>query len=289
MQHEIIVSKRVTAAVARAAIPALATGLCALTLSACGGGGSNSTSSGASPSPTASAPPAGTNGAAATVFALQNGGTLTVNADGTATFVQGATSANLSPTLNGTPPAFSAPNFANGDTLFQQSGMSSRPGLVLERMGRSAGLSVSDFGAWVQNDPATGNVVATGFFAGGSVPATNIPSSGTATYNGSYIGTAFARSNPANSMPISGGLQLSANFGSSSISSTFTSGALADPTKAPTQTGSISGTSFTTGGNAAAYVLHGQFFGAGATEATGTMGGSLSGQTDFSGAFGAHR
>ena len=260
----------------------------ALALTACGGG-SNSASPPASPA----TGNGGRSGAGPQVFALQGGGTLTLNGDGTVTFQQNGPAATLSPNLVGSPtisPAPGAPSTTSpafgwpGATRFWQQTGSNTPTFVLERMGPAVGLSVSDFGAWANIDGSTGVITNGGFFAGGIASGTTVPTTGSATYNGTYIADLKVH---AESTAISGGIRLNANFAQSTISSTFTSGALADH---PTATGSITGPTFGAGGGSglSSYTVTGQFYGANAAEATGAING-FAGTGGFSGSFGAKR
>src|SRR6185437_5815161 len=182
--------------------------------------------------------------------------------DGTVTFQQNGPAATLSPNLVGSPtisPAPGAPSTTSpafgwpGATRFWQQTGSNTPTFVLERMGPAVGLSVSDFGAWANIDGSTGVITNGGFFAGGIASGTTVPATGSATYNGTYIADLKVH---AESTAISGGIRLNANFAQSTISSTFTSGALADH---PTATGSVTGQFY--GANAAGHRRHQRFRG----------------------------
>jgi hypothetical protein len=260
----------------------------ALALAACGGGGSSSTSSSAAPNSPAASP-----ASAAQVFTLQGGGMLTVNGDGTAVFQQNGPAATLSPQLVGSPSLSPAPGAMNtsgesfgwdGATRSWQQNGAATPSFVLDRMGPAVGLSVSDFGGWAQIDSSTGKLTNVGFFAGGVSAGTTVPQSGSASYNGTYIANLLVHTT---STPISGGIRLDANFGQSMISSTFTSGALADH---PMATGFINGPTYGASGGTdlLKYNVTGQFYGAGAAETTGTING-LAGAGAFNGVFGAKR
>ncbi|HEX7966696.1 MAG TPA: transferrin-binding protein-like solute binding protein [Stellaceae bacterium] len=264
-----------------------------LMLAACGGGGGNGGSSSSSPSggspgsnPAQTSP---SNSGSAQAFTLQGGGTLTINSDNTGTFQQGGTSANLSPQLNGSPPAF-APGFGwpGAAALFRQSG-TSVPSFELQRMAGAVGLSVSDFGAWAQIDPANGAIANQGFYAGGQSGPVQMPASGTATYNGSYIGTigTFTTSN------MDGGISLQADFSHMAMQSQFTSGVLATGETASGPINADATYSTSRGrictGCRIAYGLNGQFYGPSASETTGSFIGSFSPGSTFRGVFGAKR
>lgn len=264
-----------------------------LALAACGGGssGSNSSSSGSSGSPPSQVSPANaspSSSGSAQVFTLQNGGTLTLNSDNTASFQQGNVGATLSPQLNGSPPAF-APGFGwpGATALYQQSG-TSIPSFELQRMAGAAGLSVSDFGAWAQINPADGTIASQGFYAGGQSGPVQMPTSGTAAYNGQYIGKIGPGRDNMN-----GGINLQADFGHMTMQSQFTSGVLAtgETASGPINSNATYSTSRSRlcSGCQVAYTLNGQFYGAAANETTGSFSGSFSPGGSFSGVFGAHR
>ena len=282
--------------------------LAVLCVTACGGGGGGSSSGTAS---TATASPSSQTSAGLTgqVLTLQDGGTLTLNSDGTGIF-RPATAAGFSfAPLNG--PAPSDPQSFGGAVLYAQA-PGALPTASIELMGKATGLSASEFGAWKTFD-GNGNVTATNFFAGGQptlAGAIPLPGSGvTGTYNGRYVGTENITGQGISA--ISGNSQIVANFSTGALSANFTGGPFdiisghIPATMAPgANTYTIQGNTFSAfqAGN---YTINGGFFGTpGAGQAPPETAGTFSGSLGrpgavpvapgapingtFSGSFGAH-
>lgn len=283
-----------------------------LALAACGGGGGPDTgarSSGATGTAPAHAAPSSQSASSPTVLALQGGGTLTLNSDNTAIF-QPAGSGNIDVApLNG--PAPPNPQSYGGTVLYQQT-PGQLPTASIELMGKATGLSASEFGAWKSYDGA-GNVTATNFFAAGQMtPSSQIPMPGsgiTATYNGRYVGTETVTGQAA--MPINGGAQIVANFGSGAIRANFSGGPFDMISGHVPSTMTPGANTYTVQGNTFSlfqfgqYTINGAFHGTPAPggappETAGTFNGSLgrpgvvaTGPTapinaTFNGSFGAH-
>jgi hypothetical protein len=277
----------------------------ALSLAACssGGRGQSDGEAAAAVDPSRSSPAP----AAAQVFALQNGGSITFNADGTATVATGTgASYAVSPTT--TPPPDNAPTFG-GDLLAHQTAAS--PDFVIEMMGRSAGLSASDFGVWNSYNGA-GALTATNFYAGGqATPPALLPPQGSgvsATYNGSYIADLQSNATyagaPIAAGPFQGSAQITADFGAGTVQARL-GGLLADTATANSSLDRGAGTYTVNGGTfspyaAASYTLTGAFYGMPAAgqappETAGKIAGTIGAGTptvpaaSFTGSFGAHR
>jgi hypothetical protein len=274
----------------------------ALTLVGCGGGGGSS----GGPSAGVVDPPPTHTASASQTFTLQNGGSITLNADGSATVASGGTSIAVAPAA--AVPG-SALTFAGGTLLAHQTGAATD--FVLDRMGPSNGLSVSDFGVWNTLD-AAGQPTGTTFYAGGAPTAPTLlppPGSGvTASYSGSYVATLQSPASYAGATipagPFSGSAQLTADFGAGSVQAKF-GGLLADTFTATSSLDRTTGAYTVHGGTfspyaAAAYTLNGLFYGAPpAGQAPPETAGSLSGTigpasttqaaSQFIGSFGAHR
>jgi hypothetical protein len=266
-----------------------------------GGGSSGATAAATDPANTGD-PPA----AAAQTFALQGGGTITMNSDGSATLDTGGASTALTP-LASAPPN-DAVSFAGGQFLAQQSGATP---VVLERMGPATGLSASDFGVW-NTFNASGALTATNFYAGGqATPPSLLPPAGaaiTATYSGSYIADLASAAEYGGTVipagPFSGSAQLALDFGAGTVSATF-GGLLAGTTTSSSSIDRANGTYTATGGTfspyaPASYSLSGALYGTpspgGAPpETAGTIAGTIGATTatstaaPFTGSFGAHR
>jgi hypothetical protein len=263
-------------------------------LAACGGSGGSSGASSGIVSTGITGPAPGAN------FALSDGGTLTMNADGTATLtdagVNGDAPTVLHPAAPGDPAT--APAFAGGTAL-------AAPSVVLERMGPAAGLSASDFGVW--NIVQGGALGPANFYAGGQPTASGLlPPQGmgiTATYNGSYIANLAAATiyegNPIAAGPFSGSVQISANFDNRALSASF-GGLLAAQISMGSTYDPVTG-AYVIGGNTASnfafgtFTMNGRFYGAPLSgqappETVGTISGTLGSATGtYTGSFGAHR
>jgi hypothetical protein len=277
----------------------------ALSVAACSSGGGSSGGDAAAavdPSHASSAAPA-----AAQVFVLQNGGSLTLNADGTATVATGTgDSFAVSPTA--APPPADAPTFGGARLAHQTA---AGPDFVIERMGNSAGLSTSDFGVWNSFDGA-GNLATTNFYAGGeATPPALLPPQGSgvsATYNGSYIAnlqsSAIYAGAPIAAGPFQGSAQITVDFGAGAVQASL-GGLLADTFSTSSSIDRGAGTYTLNGGTfspfaAASYTLGGAFYGtpqAGQAppETAGTIAGTIGHGTPtapaaiFTGSFGARR
>lgn len=272
----------------------------ALSLAACssGGGGSSGGQAAASADPTRSSSAS----AAAQVFALQNGGSITFNTDGTATVVTGTgTSFAASPTA--ALPPDGAPTFG-GTRLAHQNGAT--PDFVIETMGKSAGLSASDFGVWNSFDGA-GNLAATNFYAGGqATPPALLPPPGSgvsATYNGSYIAdlqsSAIYAGATVPAGPFQGSAQITVDFNAGAVQAKL-GGLLAGTASTQSSIDRGAGTYTVNGGTfsqfaPAVYTLGGTFYGTSAAgQAPPETAGRISGTIGlpaaiFTGSFGAHR
>ena len=80
----------------------------------------------------------------------------------------------------------------------------------------TSGLSVSTFGIWAANDNTSGRI---GVFAGGTpTPVAAMPTTGTATYNGTTIGAAASSSA---AYALAGNAQLVANFSTNTVNTTI--------------------------------------------------------------------
>ena len=272
----------------------------ALSVAACSSGGG---SSGGAAATSVDSPPSLRAQAAAPVFTLQNGGSITMNGDGSVTVATGAgRSFAVAPTA-------APPVFAGGTVLAHQSGPA--PDFVIETMGKSAGLSTSDFGVWNTFD-AAGNPTGASFYAGGqATPPALLPPPGSqvsATYNGSYVANlqsnAVYAGAPVAAGPFGGSAQINVDFGAGSVQAKL-GGLLADTASAGSSLNRGAGTYTVNGGTfspfaAAAYTLNGAFYGTPAAgqapaETAGTISGTvgLAGPTTaaaaFTGSFGAHR
>jgi hypothetical protein len=291
--------------------------LAVLSVAACSGGGSSSGST-AAPSSSSSAPPqsaspsnqpGGQSASGATqVLTLQDGGTLTLNGDGSGVFRPVSGGFSFAP-LNG--PAPSDTQSFGGTKLYAQ-GTGGSPTASIELMSSAAGLSASEFGAWKSYD-GNGNVTATNFFAGGRptpVSAIPLPGSGiTGTYNGSYVGTENITGQAIT--PISGSSQIIANFSTGAVTANFSGGPFDIITGHVPTTMTPGANTYTAQGNtfsafqAGNYTIKGGFYGTPATgqappETVGTFSGSLGRpgavvvapgapiNATFSGSFGAH-
>jgi hypothetical protein len=270
-------------------------------ISCSSGGGSSGTSAAVTDPPTTTDPPA-----AAQTFALQGGGTITMNSDGSATLDTGGSSTVLTP-LASAPPG-DAVSFAGGQLLAHQGGATP---IVLERMGLATGLSASDFGVWNAFD-ASGALTATTFYAGGQAPPPALlPPAGaaiTATYTGSYIADLSSAAQYGGTIipagPFSGSAQLALDFGAGTVSATF-GGLLAGTMTSSSSIDRANGTYTATGGTfspyaPASYSLSGALYGTllpgGAPpETAGTIAGTIGATTatstaaPFTGSFGARR
>lgn len=234
--------------------------------------------------------------AVAASFTLSDGGTLALNADGTATFTDPSVAGTiaLSPATPQDPPT--SPSFAGGTALASSS-------VVLERMGPATGLAVSDFGVWNTRSGTT--LGGPNFFAGGEITAPNLlPPQGagiTATYNGSYIANLAANTiyagNPLAAGPFNGSVQISANFDTQALTATF--GGLLSSELSIGSTYNAATGAYMIGGNTASnfalatFTMNGQFYGAPASrqappETAGTLSGTI-GSSPYTGSYGAHR
>jgi hypothetical protein len=262
-------------------------------LAACGGGsgGSSGASSGlVSTGATAPVPAAS--------FALSDGGTLTMNGDGTATLTDAGVNSDaptvLHPAVAGDPST--SPAFAGGTAM-------AAPSVVLERMGPATGLSASDFGVW--NAVQGGALGPANFYAGGQPTAPGLlPPQGagiSATYNGAYIanlsGSTIYEGNPVAAGPFSGSVQISANFDTQTLTTTF-GGLLSNELSMGSTYNAATG-AYTIGGNSASnfaletFTMSGQFYGTSAShgappETAGTLSGVV-GSSPYTGSYGAHR
>jgi hypothetical protein len=143
-----------------------------------------------------------------------------------------------------------------------------------------------------------------GYFFGG-VPATNLPTSGTATYAGGFEGVSFVNNEAVNSL--AGTANMNVNFAAYTVNGTITNiNKRAGGTGASTATGytinyngSIGGTQFAgnstlsgTNGSTGSGRVQGGFFGAGGIESVGVIGMNVttpSGSGVIMGSFGTRR
>jgi hypothetical protein len=223
---------------------------------------------------------------------LSGGGGTLVLYDDTAKFEQGHVNAAVSRTLSGVqPPAPPGFGYPNGTYFYEQTGTST-PRFQLERMGPALGLTASDFGTWTEIDINKGSMTDNGFYAGGLRSATLSAAGaqpGTSAYVGSYIG----RLRQDDSMEsVSGSMLLQVDHANNTVNIAFLSGPLAkNVTLAP---GRLSGDTYSAsytaeGDHPDTYAIKGKIYrGAGRSETTGTLSGTLGEAGSFEGAFGGH-
>lgn len=120
--------------------------------------------------------------------------------------------------------------------------------------------------------------------------ATNIPTSGTATYAGIFNGAIFSQGSDPAGAAAKGTLQMAMNFGTGAYSGVITAGANTlnfDGTLALGSNSQFGTSSVKLNGAAGSGYVSGQFFGNGANEVAGTAGVvSADGKTGVVGAFG---
>jgi len=91
-------------------------------------------------------------------------------------------------------------------------------GYTLSQVAGSQTLTYSAFGLWGVGDQAGGGVG--GFAFGNLTPATSIPATGTASFNGTVTGTGLANGNTI--YALQGDAQLNANFSNQSVTTKLT-------------------------------------------------------------------
>ena len=260
----------------------------ALTLAAaaCGGGHSSTTTVAGPPGPQGGPGQQGPQGPqgpgqpvdTSTHFALQGGGELIINQDGTGTFEGNAIS-----------PSSMSARFSGASVLAGNN-------LVVERMGSATSLRTADFGAWyVPNGPLT----AINFYAagqGGPTAGANLPVNGQVGYSGTYVGLTH---NPmfGTNGPVSGPMSVTADFGTLAVTTTF-SGPITENGGPVTSSGLMNKAQGTytaatqppLQSQQSTITAQGAFYGSGASETAGTFSGTDGRHgTPISGSFGAHR
>jgi len=169
---------------------------------------------------------------------------------------------------------------------------------TLSQVAAGQGLSSSAYGMWASTTKTyPGN---TGVFAIGNLtPATSVPSTGSATFNGFTIGTGGAiNSNSSDGSSIfllKGNVQIIANFSSQKVTTNLTNFVTSAYTTSPpvsvpdlTGTSSVSGNAFTgpiVGGGLTG-TINGNFYGSAAQETVGVWQASGGGNA-WIGSFGA--
>lgn len=169
---------------------------------------------------------------------------------------------------------------------------------TLSQVAAGQGLSSSAYGMWAsttKNYPGDVGV----FAIGNLTPATSVPSTGSATFNGFTIGTGGAinsnSSDGSSAFFLKGNVQIIANFSSQKVTTNLTNFVIGAYTASPppsvpdlTGSSSISGNAFTgpvTGGGLTG-TINGNFYGSAAQETAGVWQASGSGNA-WIGSFGA--
>jgi hypothetical protein len=269
-------------------------------LIACSHGSSTSTSSTTTtttvPVPTSLlTTPAGTYaGTAAALSVVQNGSNLSGTNAGSPTAdiltVTLPTSAGASETviLSSTAPGGGAPITLSFQGSGTQSGLASQNyqgpftslstnyNFTVNDVTAAAGLNYSSFGQWSVSTSGTTTNTSIGFYSVGSpTPIASVPTSGSATYNGTAIGVAVLNTSTVGYY-FNGIATLTAIFGSNTISGGVSNINAYSTGTTSTAVGSLNAITFSSG-----TISGNGFSGAAATSSTAGSATNLSGATGF--------